>query len=170
MSPNHTAAVAVRLELLAKLIGFAVLQVQALESASAEYLVLRSKAKRGMGASEASALIERAKREPFGITVGGMAKAGLLSSELELRFRNVLKERNWLIHRSRSDNSAAMRSDEATSALLQRVQGIADDSVSLIREISELTTAFVRDAGVSQEAIDAATRDITLAWERNDAI
>ena len=115
-----TVAKASRLEVLARRVGFAVLQIQALESASAQYLVLRSKAIRGMGVDAAQRILDKARKETFGATIGAMKDAGLLSEDLEKRFKALLKERNWIVHRSRTDNSAALASDDSTSALLTR--------------------------------------------------
>ena len=165
-----TVAKASRLEVLARRVGFAVLQIQALEGASAQYLVLRSKVKRGMEADEAQRIVDKARRETFGTTVSLMKDAGLLSEDLEKRFKALLKERNWLVHRSRSENSAALASDESTTALLARIDGTEAESRKLLHALAELSEAFVLESGVSAEAIRAATADIVHGWEDNDAI
>lgn len=166
----RTAETAARLETLACRLGFALLQVQALESGAAQYLVLCSKAARGDGSETATRLLDKARKETFGTTIGEMKKAGLLSEALEVRFKVLLKERNWLVHKSRSDNSAALGSDDAALAMMNRVNGIADESVLLIKEIAALSTTFVLAAGITQEAVDRATEELMHGWEANDAI
>lgn len=167
---TDTVAKASRLEVLARRIGFAVLQVQALEGASAQYLVLRTKAKRGMGAEAAQSILNKARKETFGTTIGAMKDAGLLSEELGNRFKALLRERNWLVHRSRSDNSAALSSDESTSALLGRIDGAEGEARKLLHELMNLSRQFVLDSGVPEEAVNAASAaEIVTQWESNDA-
>lgn len=167
----ETIAKADRLEVLARRIGFTVLQVQALEGASAQYLVLCTKAKRGMEATAAQKIVEKARKETFGATIGAMNKAGLLSDELENRFKLLLKERNWLIHRCRSENSAALLSDEATSTLLERINGAEAEARKLLHEIQNLAHKFVLASGVSEEAVNAASAaELVRQWDANYAI
>lgn len=165
-----TVAKASRLEDLVRRVGFAILQAQALESASAKYLVLRSKAVRGMGVDAAQRILDKSRKETFGTTVGAMKSAGLLSEGLEKRFKALLKERNWLVHRSRAYNSAALANDEATSALLARIDRIEGESRSLMHELAALSTQFVLAAGVPPDAVNAAASDLVHLWESNDPI
>jgi hypothetical protein len=167
----NTVARAARLETLARRIGFAILQIQALEGASAQYLVLRTKTQRGMEAKAAQALVDAARREVFGQTIGAMKRAGLLSEDLGKRFKTLLDERNWLVHRSRGDNSAALLSDELTSTLVARVDRAEKEARKLLHEIADLSRQFVLDSGVSEEAVNAATAtELVRLWEANDAI
>lgn len=165
-----TVAKASRLEALARRVGFAVLQVQALESASAQYLVLRSKATRGMGVDAAQRILEKARKETFGTTIGAMKNAGLLSEELANRFKALLKERNWLVHRSRTENSAALTSDDLASVLVARIDRAEDESRKLLHELAALSHTFVLDSGVPAEVVNAAISDVVQQWESNDAI
>ncbi len=167
---SDTVAKASRLGVLAIRVGFTVLQIQALEGASAQYLVLRSKVKRGMGAEEAQRIVDRARRETFGATVGLMKDAGLLSEDLEKRFKALLKERNWLVHRSRTDNSAALTNDESTAAMLARIDRAEAESRKLLQALVNLSEAYVLESGVSAEAIREATEEVVTGWEVSDAI
>lgn len=164
-------AKASRLEVLALRVGFTVLQIQALESASAQYLILRTKAKRGMGAKTAQAILDKASKETFGTTIGAMKSAGLLSEELEKRFQTLLKERNWLVHRSRSENSTALSSDDLTSTLLARISLAEEEARKLLHKLTKLSHQFLLESGVPVEAVNAASAaDVVRQWESNDAI
>ena len=108
MTPHtHQHQIANRLSAVTQTVGFALWQLQELEGASAQYFVLLAQAEKGMGLVAGAALIEKAQSKTFGATIHQIAKAGLLSPELETRFTNLLAERNWLVHSSR----ATSRSD-----------------------------------------------------------
>lgn len=88
-----------RLAEISQRVGFAVWQLQELESASAQCFVLLAQATKGMGLEAGNNLLEKASKKTFGNTVRRMTKANLLSATLGTRFLNLLAERNWLVHR-----------------------------------------------------------------------
>lgn len=96
------------LDAITKQIGFTLWQLQELESAAAQYFVLITQAKRGMGLQAGNALVEKAQRKTFGKTICEISKAGLLAGDLESRLTKLLLERNWLVHSSRATNRNAI--------------------------------------------------------------
>src|SRR5690606_19152710 len=90
-----------RLFIISQRVGFALWQLQELEDVLAQFLVLRTKAKRGMGSDAGNKLTEKARSKPFGISLREVADAGLFDSPLQAEFDTLLAERNWLVHRSR---------------------------------------------------------------------
>ena len=84
-----------------------------------------------MGLAAGNALLDKALSKTFGATIHQIAKAGLLSAQLEERLSNLLSERNWLVHKSRAQNRNAIYSDSATEKLVRRIDAMADESNTL---------------------------------------
>ena len=159
-----------RLAAITKRIGFALWQIQELESVTAQYFVLVVQAKKGMELAAGNALDEKAKKKTFGATIHQVSKAGLLSSELESRFTNLLSERNWLVHRSRADSRSAIHSALEMQRLVVRIDKMAEESLSLLREIGTLSEAHVKKHGVTEEYIDKKAKELLDQWHASDAI
>lgn len=153
-----------RLNVITQKIGFTLWQLQELEGASAQYFVLLVQAKKGMGIAAGNALDEKAQSKTFGTTVNQIIKAGLLSKELEQRFVNIVSERNWLVHRSRSTSRDAIHSDSATQRFLVRLSSISEDALILLNEIGILTESYVIKQGVSRQYIEAAANELLEQW------
>ena len=159
-----------RLAEITQRIGFALWQIQELEGVTAQYFVLVAQAKKGMGLAAGNALDEKAKKKTFGATIHHVSKAGLLSSELENRFTNLLSERNWLVHRSRADSRSAIHSALEMQRLVVRIDKIAEESLSLLRGIGTLSEAYVKKHGVTEEYIDKKAKELLEQWHASDAI
>jgi hypothetical protein len=159
-----------RLETVTQRIGYALWQLQELEGCSATCFVLLVQASRGMGMAAGEALLKTAHGKTFGATVKQLEKAGLLSEDLAADFARLLEERNWLVHRSRSDSRGAILSDDAALKLLGRLDAIADDATTLLKKIGLLIEGFVLDHGVSKDHIDMECRRILAQWETGDDV
>jgi hypothetical protein len=159
-----------RVQLLTQRVGFALWQLQVLESASAQYYVLVVHAKSGMGLSAGQALIDKAQSKTFGSTITQLAKSKKLSQALEARFRIVLTERNWLVHSSRPNSRKPIDNDDACSALIDRINMLAFEALSLLKEVGTLTEAYVKQSGVGSERIDNLTAQLLKEWYGNEAI
>ncbi len=64
-----------RLNLILNRMGFALWQLQELESVAANYFVLLVQAQKGMGLEAGNLLIEKAKKKTFGTTVRRLSEA-----------------------------------------------------------------------------------------------
>jgi len=148
-------------------IGFALWQIQELESSTAHYLVLITQAKMGMGYQAGSELLDKSLGRTFGSTIHQATKAGILCKELEHRFLDLLKERNWLVHNSRRQSRNAMSSDEVAGRLIQRLKTIAEESKAILLEVGELAEKYVRGFGISQEQIEEATNNLLDQWHKS---
>lgn len=156
---------AARLSVISSRIGFAIWQLQELEGVAATYLVLRTKLTKGMRMEEANAFVEDAKKEVFGTTLRELNKAGLFEPQLQARFSALLDERNWLVHRSRASSRSAVYSDDPFRLLVQRVDGIASEALALLREIHQLTWAFLKEQGISEEKIREYATKTVAQWK-----
>ncbi|HEY6803300.1 MAG TPA: hypothetical protein VI306_06955 [Pyrinomonadaceae bacterium] len=156
------------LNLILNRIGFALWQIQELESVAANYFVLLIQAQKGMGLEAGNLLIEKAKKKTFGATVRRLAEAGLLTSQLERRLNDLLAERNWLVHGSREASRSAPYNDAAVTRLLDRIDGIAEQSLALLREIGELVEAFAKKHGTTEEYIAETSKHLLDEWRYGD--
>lgn len=159
-----------RLAIITQKVGFALWQIQELEGVSAQYFVLVVQAKKGMGMEAGNALEEKAKKKTFGATIHQMTKTGLLNSKLEIRFTNLLLERNWLVHKSRSDSRSAIHSNQEMQKLLARLNKMADESLSILREIGTLVKSHVKKHGVPEEYIKGQAKKLLEQWHSADTI
>ena len=158
-----------RLAAVSQSVGFALWQLQELESVTAQYFVLLTQAKKGMGLSEGSALVEKALAKTFRATLHQIAKAGLVPPEIEKRFEKLLSERNWLVHHSRADSRSAIHHDSVLNALILRLEGIADEALALLRYIALETTSFGENHGVSAQYVDRMSKQMLEQWRAGDA-
>lgn len=151
-------------------IGFALWQIQELEGISAEYFVLITQAKKGMGENAGNALVEKAKKKTFGSTIHNISKKGLLSADIKDRFFSLLKERNWLVHSSRADSRNAIHSDKVMEKLILRIENMASEALSLLKEIGALISSFVESHGVSKEYVNKKAKELLKQWHESEEI
>ncbi len=157
-----------RLNEITQRIGFALWQIQELESASAQYFVLLAQAKKGIREVAGNVLVEKAKKKTFGRTIDKITKQGLLSTELGNRFLNLLSERNWLVHRSRAENRNAIYSDIAMEKLICRIDDMATESLKLLKKIGSLSVAYVKNHGVTEDYIDKKSEELLKQWHESE--
>lgn len=159
-----------RLATVTQSVGFALWQLQELEGVAAQYFVLLVQAKKGMGIAEGNVLVEKAQAKTFGATLHQITKAGLISSQLKGRFENILAERNWLVHRSRSESRNAIHNAKAMAALVARLEAMSDEALALLKHIDGETTAFVQQHGVSASYVAQVSKQLLEQWHAADAL
>ncbi|EXI90552.1 MAG: hypothetical protein AW11_00746 [Candidatus Accumulibacter regalis] len=166
----HQLEKADRLAAVTQSVGFALWQLQELEGASAEYFVLLTQAKQGMGLEAGNALVEKAQAKTFGATLRQIAKAGLIPTEIESRFTKLLSERNWLVHRSRLDSRNVIYRAHAMRDLIARLEVIADEALALLKYIGAEITAFTQKHGVSPQYVEEMSKQMLEQWQAADAL
>lgn len=159
-----------RLSMITQSIGFALWQLQELEKSSANYFVLLTLAQKGMGLAKGNILIEKAQANTFGKTIFKLTKAGLLSPELKIRFDNLLIDRNWLVHKSRTDYPSAVYEDLSMRKILSRLEIIANEALALLKEIGIRTESFVKKHGVSPKYIDDMAEKLLKQWHESNTL
>jgi hypothetical protein len=82
----------------------------------------------------------------------------------------VLGDRNWLVHSSRSDSRAAVYDDSAFGALLLRLDRIAEEALTLLRELGSRAEKHAMAHGVTRQQIDEGAATLLKAWREADAI
>lgn len=163
MSIEDRAVLADRLDRITQAVGFTLWQIQELEGVVATYLVLVTKARPGMSEAEARQQLLDAKAKTLGNTIRLCVEAGLFES-LQGRFKALLNERNWLVHRSRADSRAAVHGDVSMSALLARLEAIADAATELLHEVSALAEEFTHVRGDNAAEINRKAQQILEQW------
>ncbi|KVW94234.1 hypothetical protein [Thiobacillus denitrificans] len=159
-----------RLATVTQGVGFALWQLQELEGVAAQHFVLLVQAKKGMGLAEGNALVEKAQTKTFGATLHQIAKAGLISPEMEKRFTKLLAERNWLVHRSRAESRNVIHNDSAMAALVGRLDAMAVEALALLKYIDAETGSFVRKHGVSMHYVEQVSKQLLEQWYAADAL
>lgn len=159
-----------RLKEITQRIGFALWQIQELEGVSAQYFVLAAQAEKGMGEVAGNAIVEEARKKTFGRTIHRITNQGLLSVELKNRFLNILSERNWLVHRSRADSRDAIHSDAAMKKIVTRIDAIANESLSLLKEVGSISMEFVKEHGVTEKYIYQEAEELLRQWHESEEI
>ncbi|NBQ68670.1 MAG: hypothetical protein EBU46_07510 [Nitrosomonadaceae bacterium] len=160
----HTLLKAKRLEHIAQRIGFALWQIQELEGVAAQFFVLVAKAEVGMGQEKANALVEEAQNKTFGATVNKLIKGNHLPSELNARFSALLLERNWLVHNSRASSRSAIYHQPDYEQLITKVDSIADESLSLLKELSKQSEIYLLKIGITTEKLQSITEQTLQQW------
>lgn len=166
---SQQLAKAERLHTVTQQVGFALWQLQELEGAAAQYYVLVALATRGIGVEAGSAIVEDAQSKTFGSTISKLVKAKHLPSDAEVRFQALLKERNWLVHSSRSTNRDAIHSDAACSKLSKRLETIAEEARLLLKVVGKAVEEHVMRHGVSAEKISELAEQTLVAWHGGNA-
>lgn len=159
-----------RLFIITQRIGYALWQLQELEGACATHYVLMEEATFGMGEEAGTALEAKAMRKTFGSTIHKMTKSGLLTSNVESRFTNLLSERNWLVHRSRADSRNAIHHETKMDALLERLELITSESLSLLNHIGTLNEDYGKKYGVSDKYLKHKSAEILEQWHSESVI
>jgi hypothetical protein len=158
-----------RLTAITQRVGYALWQLQQLEGVTAQYFVLVVEAKRGMGVEAGEALTEKALAKTFGATVGQLTKAKRLTEPVELRFRALLAERNWLVHSSQPSSRRAVYEDAACATLIARLDRIADEAHALIRVIGSEAELFFKKHGVPGAEVDRLTAETLKRWHGEES-
>jgi hypothetical protein len=162
---NDSHLRAERLESLTQAVGFALWQLQILECSTAQYYVLVELAEPMMGEEKGNLLVEKAQRNTFGASISQLGRANKLPDALLARFKSILKERNWLVHSSRSGSQIALADEAAFMALHSRLEAITEEAGSLLKQIAVQSENFVVDKGISIEIIAMKTAEILAQWQ-----
>lgn len=145
-------------------VGFAIWQLQELETAAATYLTVRIRAHRGIGIAHGEVMLKEAEGRTFGSLLTELAKSGLIEKTLALMLGEILEERNWLVHRARRENRALLANAQQYDSLIERLEALADRSSELLKLLATGMERYVLDTGVDHAAIDAEADRLARSW------
>ena len=134
-------------------IGAAVWHIQYLEDALVTYVVLKRHKRKPTTESDAYDRLEQERKGPLGAIYGRAKEEGIVPKEMEKRFSTFLNERNWLIHRSKTESSADLYNDDLRTKMINRIIAVQDESVNLKQFIFESMQAFVHAQGVDMASV-----------------
>lgn len=84
--------------------------------------------------------------------------------------KELLAERNWLVHESRASSRSAVRNDDACVAVVNRIDAIGDMALVLMRQFGALVDSVVKSYAVSTDDIDARAADLLRKWHGGNAL
>jgi hypothetical protein len=148
----------------ARLVGYAVLQSQALEETLALHLVMVHKADAKAARRDVETMFAKAEKQTLGQLFRAIQDKGKRPSDLLSRLEHFVGERNWLIHRSRRENRRNLRSDAMRSQLIARITAVANEALSLMTTFQELTEAHLIARGEDRAKMQARADEIYRGW------
>lgn len=153
-----------RLSSLMQSVGFAVWQLQELETTVAGYLVIRLHACPGIGQKRGEALIQRAQSRTLGSLLKELNKSGVVEDEIAAKLEGILEQRNWLIHRARRENRGVLTNELRLGELLQTFGNLAEQSIELQKALTVETESYVLSTGADKAMIDAEASRLANSW------
>ena len=118
-------------------VGFALWQIQELESTIANYLVMVHKFEPGVAREEAESALEKTRRKTLGQLLGQLKSERPEPSELVERLDQFVEYRNWLAHRSRAETRKLVYQPSRTHELFSRLDWIAAEALALMKLFAE---------------------------------
>ena len=102
------------------LLGESLCAVQILEDALSHSIVLKKTEPDQK--KEADDLLKKQRKYTLGMAINIIKKESLFSKPLELELSKLLTERNWLIHKSTTENKDDLKSDSYFEKLYERIK------------------------------------------------
>ena len=145
-------------------VGFALWQLQELETTTATYVVLRLREARGIGRERARELVKDAEKQTFGTLLRELKHKGVLSKAAADKLFTALENRNWLVHRSRRESRGILNKPQLYMGLVERLEQIAADALALNKELAAQVKAHVLQAGISEKVLEQEADRLAKAW------
>lgn len=164
MNLNAQIEQATRLSTLMQAVGFAVWQLQELETTAITFAVIRLRASRGMGEVAGRALLEKGERRTLGHVLQELRARGLIDGAVDEDLRDVLDQRNWLVHRARRETRGVLTDDSRLSDLLARLDSLADRTLALQKVLASEIDAYVLSSGVKKKTVERETEEVAKRW------
>jgi hypothetical protein len=147
-------------------VGYAVWQIQILESTVGAYLVLVHKASLAVARSEVEAMFAEVSKSTLGQLLRAIEATDKAPQRLVEELDSFVPKRNWLIHRSRHETRQEMYSAQGRAMLIQKIAAIADESLTLAKAFQAETEAHLETLGISKEQIERDTAKILSEWAK----
>ena len=145
-------------------VGFALWQIQILESAMGTYLVLVHRATPATARIEVEAMFAKAGKRTLGQLLQAIQATEDAPPQLTEQLDGFVEKRNWLVHHSRHESHSEMSSDIRRAALIHRIAVIAEDALVIGKEFQAATEAHLIALGRTKEQIDNEAARILGQW------
>ncbi|MEC7262447.1 MAG: hypothetical protein VXW38_01830 [Bacteroidota bacterium] len=103
-------------------LGESLCAVQILEDALSHSIVLKKTEPDQK--NEADDLLKKQRKYTLGMAINAIKKESLFPKPLEIELSNLLTERNWLIHKSITENKDDLKSDSYFNKLFNRIKAL----------------------------------------------
>lgn len=153
-----------RLAALMQSVGFAVWQLQELETTVATYMALRLHVHPGIGRSQGEAILKAAEGRTLGSLLRELAKSGIIEDQLASDLEELLGDRNWLVHRARRENRGVIANPQHLNQLLNRLQRIAGRAFEFHKSLATDLELHLLNAGVDRAVIDREAERLAQSW------
>jgi hypothetical protein len=141
------------------LVGKVVWYTQYLEDALCTFITAVQHEKTKVSHEEAYALLAKNKSKTLGKIVGEVQSRDIVPDGLDERLSHFVDERNWLVHRSGSENSSDLGDDAKRRALIERVRLIGREADLLYRELAKVLERWFAARGVDLGVADKIARE-----------
>jgi len=158
------------LQIFYNTIGEAVWHIQHLENALVHSLIIINTIKRNIDSIEESdEMLEKERKGTFGSIYNKVRKEEIIPERLYSRFDKLIKERNWLIHNSRTEIRKDLYNTLATLKIIDRISSISNEAHYLTGLIVQLMENKMRSKGHNMNDIwKAAENDLrTLRGDKS---
>ena len=132
-------------------IGESLFAIQLLEDALSHSIVLKKTEPNQK--KEADILLKKQQSYTFGIGLGVAKKESLLPKVIENELSEFLKERNWFIHRSITENKKEYRTDSFYNKLFERTKAITSKAHEIRISIELDLIEYSEKKGISMSRV-----------------
>lgn len=145
-------------------LGYALWHTQAFESTLVAYYCLLFELTPTAAGTEASSVLESGGGRLLHELRQQAAGSHGFSHQLGERLERFLRERNWLVHRSRYDLESGPGSLEGRRALSMRLESLADEAQYLNEKLAGLLENQLVKRGLSPSEIRTQAREAIDRW------
>jgi len=135
-------------------VGEALWHVQHFEYSMAYYLATVLDLSKADAAQRTWELVDSTRKKTSGELLKRLRVKGVLSPEGDAALTELIRERNWLVHRLQEEDGDAVFGDETLSGLLLRIERLRKTALGAQKEFARLVLEWTKRQGVSQEQID----------------
>jgi len=152
---------------LYRALGYSLLMIQSLELALSQYMVFVHKIRPDLAVDEIEQIFERASKKTFGGLFNELKADHSLSEDLKTKLKELVEDRNWLVHKISVDNQKDMHAPNKLFKLISRVNNIGDKAIYLSKLFINRTDEIIIAKGyMTEEEFDKKTQAIIDSWNR----
>lgn len=149
-------------------LGFAMWQVQEVEVALRDLLLLKKYFKKGVAKSAWDQTTKKVSKLSFGQLLTEVRAADIVEDSLADALQELVGRRNWLVHHSRADTRGVMTNALLYESLTRHCVEVVTRALELQRAVSEESLAFIEASNPDREAIAKALAGTMEAWGLNE--
>jgi len=142
--------------------GHTLKRIQELEAMVVAYLTLGLNRSPEAAGDEAAALLEGNDVASLTRLTSALARVG--KHDLESRFRKVMNERSWLIHKGGFAVAPEQNDPEMIAAAVQRLESTAREADELTRGLRANLEERLNKAGLSSDEVRRRTDEVIHHW------